>query len=60
MDYDKTTFEDFPPGPLDVYRKRARFDWREMKFLLEGEDVAKYQVLTHNTSLKSAKYYFAF
>ncbi|PRD29132.1 UNVERIFIED_CONTAM: Peroxisomal acyl-coenzyme A oxidase 3 [Trichonephila clavipes] len=43
MDYTKVTFEDFPPGPLDEYRKKASFDWKKMKFALEGEDVAKYQ-----------------
>lgn len=27
---------DFPPGPLDIYRKLATFDWRKMKFVLEN------------------------
>ncbi|CAL1271313.1 unnamed protein product [Larinioides sclopetarius] len=43
MDYTKVRFEDFPPGPLDEYRRRASFDWKKMKFALEGEDVAQYQ-----------------
>ncbi|GFU44876.1 peroxisomal acyl-coenzyme A oxidase 3 [Nephila pilipes] len=49
MDYTKVTFEDFPPGPLDDYRKRASFDWKKMKFALEGEDVAKYQAYIWKT-----------
>ncbi|XP_015922377.1 peroxisomal acyl-coenzyme A oxidase 3 [Parasteatoda tepidariorum] len=44
MDYEKVKFDDFPPGPLDEYRCKATFDWKEMKFILEGEDVAKYQL----------------
>lgn len=37
--------EDFPPGPLDRYRKKASFDWKMMKVFLEGEDMIEYQVL---------------
>ena len=33
----------FPPGPLDFYRKQASFDWRKMKLLLEGEEVIKFK-----------------
>lgn len=36
--------EDFPPSPLDAYRKKSSFDWKEMKYNLEGEDVVKYKV----------------
>ncbi|CAH1801769.1 unnamed protein product [Owenia fusiformis] len=35
--------KDFPPGPLDEYRKRASFDWKNMKLFLEGEDIIKYK-----------------
>lgn len=35
---------DFKPGPLDYYRKRAKFDWKEIKVLLEGEEMLKLQV----------------
>lgn len=44
MDLTKIYLEDFPPGPLDEYRKKATFDWKAMKFALEGEEVSKYQV----------------
>lgn len=36
---------DLPSGPLDVYRKRATFDWKSFKLALEGEDSIKFQVL---------------
>lgn len=29
---------DMPSGPLDVYRKKASFDWKKMKVVLEGKD----------------------
>ncbi|XP_072043153.1 LOW QUALITY PROTEIN: peroxisomal acyl-coenzyme A oxidase 3-like [Amphiura filiformis] len=29
---------DMPKGPLDLYRNRASFDWKEMRFLMEGEE----------------------
>lgn len=38
----KTILKDFPSGPLDRYRKKASFDWKEMKILLEGEDIILY------------------
>ncbi|XP_011863480.1 PREDICTED: peroxisomal acyl-coenzyme A oxidase 3 isoform X2 [Vollenhovia emeryi] len=34
---------DPPRGPLDVYRKRATFDWKSFKLSLEGEDVVRSQ-----------------
>uniref|UniRef100_A0A6Q2XT03 Acyl-coenzyme A oxidase n=1 Tax=Esox lucius TaxID=8010 RepID=A0A6Q2XT03_ESOLU len=29
---------DFPCGPLDIYRKKASFNWKDMVIFLEGED----------------------
>ncbi|XP_022188658.2 peroxisomal acyl-coenzyme A oxidase 3 isoform X2 [Nilaparvata lugens] len=29
---------DFPPGPLDQYRKQASFDWKKLKILLQGDE----------------------
>lgn len=40
----KDILPDFKPGPLDYYRKKAKFDWKEMKILLEGEEMLKLQV----------------
>ncbi|XP_035690626.1 peroxisomal acyl-coenzyme A oxidase 3-like [Branchiostoma floridae] len=34
---------DFAPGPLDLYRKKASFSWKEMKVFLEGEDMVKFK-----------------
>ena len=36
--------KDFPPGPLDLYRKKASFDWKQMKLFIEGEDILKFKV----------------
>ena len=35
---------DWPSGPLDEYRRRASFDWRKMKLLLEGEDIIRFKL----------------
>lgn len=40
----KNILPDFKPGPLDYYRKKAKFDWKDMKVLLEGEEMLKLQV----------------
>ncbi|KAG7218432.1 hypothetical protein INR49_020378 [Caranx melampygus] len=34
---------DLPPGPLDVYRKKASFNWKEMLIFLEGEEVLEFK-----------------
>ncbi|XP_054713813.1 peroxisomal acyl-coenzyme A oxidase 3-like [Uloborus diversus] len=34
---------DFPPSPLDHYRKRASFDWKQMKLLFIGKDMMDFQ-----------------
>lgn len=36
--------KDLPSGPLDVYRKRATFDWKSFKLSLEGEDSVRMQL----------------
>ncbi|XP_041350325.1 peroxisomal acyl-coenzyme A oxidase 3-like [Gigantopelta aegis] len=40
---DKPLLKDLPPGPLDVYRKKASFDWKLMKLHLEGEDILHFK-----------------
>jgi len=35
---------DLPRGPLDVYRERASFNWKEMVLFLEGEDNLQFKV----------------
>lgn len=34
---------DLPKGPLEIYRKRATFNWKSLKVNLLGEDLVKYQ-----------------
>ena len=35
---------DLPRGPMDVYRQRASFNWKEMVLFLEGEDLLELKV----------------
>lgn len=34
---------DLPKGPLEVYRKRATFNWKSLKVNLLGEELVRYQ-----------------
>ena len=36
--------KDFPPGPLDVYRNKASFSWKDMKLFIDGEDITLFKV----------------
>lgn len=40
---DEELIPPFPSGPLDVYRSKASFDWRELKISLEGEEVIRFK-----------------
>lgn len=33
-------------GPLDTYRKRATFNWKKLRIVLDTEEVVKFQVST--------------
>uniref|UniRef100_A0A8C6LT14 Acyl-coenzyme A oxidase n=1 Tax=Nothobranchius furzeri TaxID=105023 RepID=A0A8C6LT14_NOTFU len=33
----------FPSGPLDVYRKKSSFSWRDMVHFIDGEDNVKFK-----------------
>lgn len=35
---------DLPSGPLDIYRRKASFDWKDMMRFLEGEEVIAFKV----------------
>lgn len=35
---------DLPKGPLQAYRSRASFCWKELALFLEGEDVLRLKV----------------
>ncbi|XP_045690013.1 peroxisomal acyl-coenzyme A oxidase 3 isoform X2 [Phyllostomus hastatus] len=36
-------FPDFPRGPLQAYRARASFSWKELALFWEGEDVLRFK-----------------
>ena len=35
---------DLPSGPLELYRKRASFNWKDMVLFMEGEDIMAFKV----------------
>lgn len=39
---------DMPQGPLDEYRKRAKFDWKKLRMYIEGEDNLKVKYMIWN------------
>ncbi|XP_033628158.1 peroxisomal acyl-coenzyme A oxidase 3-like [Asterias rubens] len=39
----KTLVPCMPTGPLDVYRKKASFNWKHLKLLMEGEDAIRFK-----------------
>ncbi|CAO1355326.1 unnamed protein product [Diamesa hyperborea] len=39
---------DMPQGPLDEYRKRAKFDWKKLRVYIEGEDNLKVKYMIWN------------
>lgn len=41
--YSLELLKDFPPGPLDEYRKKATFDWKKMRLFLDGEDILRFK-----------------
>ncbi|KAG8199728.1 hypothetical protein JTE90_000824 [Oedothorax gibbosus] len=41
--------EDFPPCPLDRYRNKASFDWKQMKTLFIGKDMIELQTRLFKT-----------
>ncbi|KAF8767131.1 Peroxisomal acyl-coenzyme A oxidase 3 like protein [Argiope bruennichi] len=45
----KDCLPDFKPGPLDYYRKKSKFNWKDMKILLEGEELLNLQLKVWNS-----------
>ncbi|KAL4641502.1 peroxisomal acyl-coenzyme A oxidase 3 isoform X1 [Arapaima gigas] len=39
----KQVLPDLPSGPLDVYRRKASFSWKEMATFIEGEDILAFK-----------------
>ncbi|XP_033748104.1 peroxisomal acyl-coenzyme A oxidase 3-like [Pecten maximus] len=44
--------KDPPPGPLDVYRKQASFDWKRMRLFMDGEEIIRYKNMIWTTMEK--------
>ncbi|KAA0723688.1 Peroxisomal acyl-coenzyme A oxidase 3 [Triplophysa tibetana] len=42
---DKMTVDipDLPSGPMDIYRKKASFDWKDMMRFLEGDEIIAFK-----------------
>lgn len=34
---------DLPSGPLDLYRKKASFNWKDMLYFIDGKDILEYK-----------------
>uniref|UniRef100_A0A3P9L275 Acyl-coenzyme A oxidase n=1 Tax=Oryzias latipes TaxID=8090 RepID=A0A3P9L275_ORYLA len=39
----KHQIADFPSGPLDIYRKKASFDWKEMLGFIDGDKILQFK-----------------
>lgn len=37
--------DDFPSGPLDIYRRKASFNWKDMLNFLEEEEIQTFKVV---------------
>lgn len=46
---DTSFIEDLPSGPLDHYRKQAKFDWKKLKLVFEDADDLKTKVWSGTT-----------
>lgn len=44
--------QDWPSGPLDLYRKKATFCWKKMKLAMEGEDIIRFKHKVWSTLAK--------
>ncbi|KAM6949419.1 peroxisomal acyl-coenzyme A oxidase 3 [Aplochiton taeniatus] len=40
---------DLPSGPLDIYRKKSSFNWKDMVMFIEGEDVLAFKLHVFRT-----------
>ncbi|KAJ9594894.1 hypothetical protein L9F63_013819 [Diploptera punctata] len=41
---DNALLQDFPPGPLDFYRKQASFNWKKLKIHVEDETLLRFKM----------------
>lgn len=42
--------EDLPHGPLDIYRKKASFNWKDMIRFLDGDEIYTFKVVFQTNS----------
>ncbi|KPP67873.1 peroxisomal acyl-coenzyme A oxidase 3-like [Scleropages formosus] len=49
---------DLPRGPLDAYRKKASFDWKEMAIFMSGEDILAFKQLVEMAALCPQRHLF--
>ncbi|KAF2895681.1 hypothetical protein ILUMI_10461, partial [Ignelater luminosus] len=49
MSVDTSFIEDLPAGPLDAYRKKAKFDWKKLKLVFEDVNLLKTKLKVWNT-----------
>lgn len=45
---DTSFIPDMPNGPLDEYRKRAKFDWKQLRLIFENERLLRLKYKTWN------------
>lgn len=45
---DTSFIPDMPIGPLDEYRKRAKFDWKQLRLIFEDENLLRIKYKTWN------------
>lgn len=45
---DTSFIPDMPSGPLDEYRKRAKFDWKQLRLVFEDENLLRLKYKTWN------------
>lgn len=45
---DTSFIPDMPTGPLDEYRKRAKFDWKQLRLIFEDESLLRLKYKTWN------------
>lgn len=45
---DTSFIPDMPTGPLDEYRQRAKFDWKQLRLIFEDENLLRIKYKTWN------------
>lgn len=48
---------DLPSGPLDIYRKKASFNWKDMLHFIDGAEVLAFKVAWDSLCSLDKKYF---